>query len=96
MTVMESPVLTVTTAPEAYDGFGTKTVQVLGEKTHRVEGVIHTDRVVRLVATPVRHVQWQRARYASGLYTACEVERWRQIADIVAPWADPLPEEVKA
>ena len=48
----------VTTAPEAYDGFGTFTV-------HEYDG--H-----RLVAIQEPHVAWQTGRYASGLHSPQE------------------------
>lgn len=62
---MADPVLTYTTAPEAYDGFGTQTVKpsVATDKNGQT---------VRLVSTPAEHADWQRGRYASGCHMACD------------------------
>lgn len=49
---------TWTTAPEAYDGFGTKRIRVVGVDKNGSE--------VWEVTTPREHVQWQRDRYYSG------------------------------
>ena len=68
-------VQTVTDAPVAYDGFGTKTVQEIGTSNR--------NQTVRLVATPKEHVEWQRARYGSGNNMAMPPEQWDEIASIV-------------
>lgn len=49
-----------TTAEEAYDGFGTQTVEA-----GRYEAKGKSIRKVEIVD---RHLDWQRARYASGLH----------------------------
>jgi len=49
-----------TTAPEAYDSFGTVTVKVVGS---------FLGKPVRKVAIEPRHVQWHHDRYFSGLHT---------------------------
>jgi hypothetical protein len=54
-------VVTYTTAPVAYDGFGTETLAVVGT----LKG-----KEVRKVDTPEQHVEWQRQRYGSGLHYA--------------------------
>lgn len=53
---------THTTAPEAYDGFGTKTVA--RDHIHDSKGIVRT------VETPSEHIEWQRLRYASGGHLA--------------------------
>ncbi len=52
-------ILTYTDAPVDYDGFGTRTLRVVGTGPRGS---------VRLVETPDLHLEWQRARYASGMY----------------------------
>jgi hypothetical protein len=54
-------VVAVTTAPKAYDGFGTITLApaYLG------------DRDARLVLIREEHCNWQRGRYSSGMYSCC-------------------------
>lgn len=70
---------TYTDAPEDYDGFGTETVKVIG-KTRRG--------MVRMVETPQEHVEWQRLRYASGMYlyaSAAELPRLLETPAIIEP-----------
>lgn len=62
---------TYTDAPERYDGFGTKTVKILG--------TISAGRPVRLVETPDEHIEWQRTRYGSGMYFAADETEWQRI-----------------
>lgn len=50
-----------TDAPEAYDGFGTRTLDIVG---------MRRGNFFREVAIPAEHVDWQTSRYASGLYVA--------------------------
>lgn len=65
-------VTTYTTAPECYDGFGTRTVDP--EAGHLRGGT-----VVRRVETPSRHVEWQRQRYLSGYtYLVADEAKWRE------------------
>lgn len=64
---MSKRIMTFTDAPVAYDGFGTKTIRVLGKRRGKE---------VRIVETPEEHAQWQRDRYASGLYFAFDRRMW--------------------
>jgi hypothetical protein len=64
---MGKRIITFTDAPKAYDGFGTKTLRVLGKRRGKE---------VRIVETPEEHAQWQRDRYASGLYFAFDRRMW--------------------
>ena len=59
--------LTYTTAPEVYDGFGTTTIRIIG---------LFDGKPVRLVETPPEHVDWQRCRYASGMHLGASEEEW--------------------
>jgi len=59
---------TITCAPEAYDSFGTETIEILGKTKRR-------GRAVRLVRTPAQHVEWQRMRYSSGLHLSMDISR---------------------
>lgn len=52
-----------TTAPEAYDGFGTFTIAE--SRAHKGES-----RTTRLVAIRQEHVEWQRGRYGSGFHAS--------------------------
>ncbi len=54
-------VLRYTDAPEAYDGFGTRTIDPNA-------GVDKNGRVIRLVAIEEAHRVWQVSRYESGAY----------------------------
>lgn len=56
-------VKTYTTAPEAYDGFGTRTIETIGT---------FDGKEVRVIETPEEHVQWQRSRNESGMYFAVD------------------------
>lgn len=51
---------TYTDAPPEYDGFGTRT-----ENPNVGTGLRGA---IRSVLTPAEHVEWQRQRYASGMY----------------------------
>jgi hypothetical protein len=68
---------TLTTAPDDYDGFGTRTVRIAGwlQRTDR------EPEEVRLVETPEEHVDWQRGRYSSGIYLVNTPEQWRKTVD---------------
>jgi hypothetical protein len=65
---------TVTDAPESYDGFGTETIETLG---------MTKKGPVRKVDTPEVSVDWQRQRYASGLYLYCSLAQWEEIKDLI-------------
>jgi hypothetical protein len=54
-----SPTTLYTSAPEAYDGFGTTTLKVVG-------GCNQSRNPVRLVQVEPEHREWQTARYDSG------------------------------
>ena len=65
-------VRTFTTAPVDYDGFGTVTLKSPAGCTER-------GREVRLVLTPPEHVNWQRARYQSGMHMAVDDAEWQKL-----------------
>jgi hypothetical protein len=66
---------TYTSAPESYDGFGTRTV--------RIAGYDKRDRPIRLVETPDEHAEWQRNRYYSGaVYLVVSETEWRKLVDL--------------
>ena len=67
--------ITITDAPESYDGFGTVTRATIG--------VTRKGAPVRQVATPAEHSEWQRMRYASGMYLRATEDRWREVADLL-------------
>src|ERR1700744_4961641 len=50
-----------TTAPAAYDGFGTREIDADAGRDHRGQ-------VVRKVAIEAQHLDWQERRYGSGLH----------------------------
>lgn len=75
-------VKTWTDAPEAYDGFGTRTVEIVG-----IHETALGKRLVRLVETPSQHAGWQRSRYESGLYLCADEEKWERFKR----WIQPLP-----
>lgn len=60
---------TFTDAPTDYDGFGTTTIKLTGEKTNRGP--------VREVSTPKKHANWQRNRYESGCYLALDPDKYQ-------------------
>jgi len=74
---MTGHTITITDAPPDYDGFGTRDVGPVGELGTTKRGPL------RRVATPDRHVEWQRTRYSSGLHIACSPEKFAEIADLV-------------
>ena len=63
-------VRTWTTAPEAYDGFGTVTVGYTG--------IDSRGKTLREVETPTAHVTWQRARYGSGMHVGLDSHEWAE------------------
>ena len=63
-----------TTAPEAYDGYGTKTVEQAGTW---VSG--NGKRLpVRKVKIEHESFEWQVARYSSGLHSLMDEEQYRE------------------
>jgi hypothetical protein len=66
----EPRIVTYTTAPAEYDGFGTRIEQVMGT---------YNGHIVRRVTTPERHVRWQRDRYGSGLFSSWSEQDWQQV-----------------
>ncbi len=71
----------LTDAPEVYDGFGTKTIGIVGTSKR------HGGNAVRRVAIERDHFEWQTGRYASGSYyytsERCPVESWVRFGDWV-------------
>ena len=55
-----------TSAPESYDGFGTKTIQ---ENVYRN---VTKDQSLRLVEIEESALQWQTMRYSSGNHFYCQ------------------------
>jgi len=71
----------VTSAPEAYDGFGAATVEWMPYVSRPGQ----TNRY-RVVSIPDEHADWQRGRYASGLYprlTRADFAEWVQLGLVV-------------
>lgn len=68
---MTETTLTYTDAPTDYDGFRTHTIRIVGKLCGKE---------VRLVETPTEHVNWQRARYASGMYLSANQDEWEKLA----------------
>ncbi len=69
----------VTNAPEAYDGFGTETVEAI---LHWMDRGMHTRyRRVRILE---EHLDWQTARYRSGMYGAMTPEEWLKFREQIA------------
>jgi hypothetical protein len=75
---------TWTSAPEQYDGFGTMTVQP--------DCGVYCGRTIREVWTPLRHLTWQRLRYASGLHTVADGTEWQAIQASPAYQRDNAPQ----
>jgi hypothetical protein len=62
---------TWTSAPVDYDGFGTVTVEA--------DCGVYCGKPIRKVETPLKHLNWQRDRYGSGLHTAASAVEWNLI-----------------
>lgn len=61
-----------TTAPEAYDGFGTKSRGVVA---------MDNDKPVRMVEINPEHLNWQEGRYGSGMHCSCTLHDYLQFCD---------------
>jgi hypothetical protein len=73
----------VTDAPQAYDGFGTRTVRVVGTTRHGD---------VRQVETPDEHARWQECRYCSGgVYIVANEAQWADLAPFLLKIGDLKP-----
>ena len=73
---MNETVNLITSAPEALDGFGTRTVEHLPYRSRAKRAQY------RLVAIRADVVDWQAARYSSGQHTALppgEFETWVEL-----------------
>jgi len=66
-----------TTAPEDYDGFGTRTVETIGKG---VRG-----KAWRLIETPAEHINWQKGRNGSGLHPTWSREEWEEQKEFYFP-----------
>lgn len=64
-----------TTAPEAYDGFGTKTVEAAWTWVSKSNGA---RKPVRKVSIPYEHFEWQSMRYGSGLHPTWTEEQFQE------------------
>ena len=78
-----------TTAPDSYDGFGTKTVATGWNWQNKSPTLLNlTVKPVRKVAIKPEHFQWQSSRYGSGMHpTWTEVQfqeerRYGYIVDV--------------
>lgn len=71
----DPPIRIYTDAPESYDGFGTRTIDVVGTSTR--------GNPVRLVEVLPVHLEWQRSRYLSGLYISATEEQWPQMQSCI-------------
>lgn len=71
----EEEAITYTTAPEDYDWFGTRTVEIAGTYL----GTNNKQKPVRKVTGPKFRVEAQRDRYASGLHLAVDEKEWRKL-----------------
>jgi hypothetical protein len=67
---MSQTIELVTTAPESYDGFGTRTVEPLSYRS-RANGQRY-----RVVTVRADAADWQAARYASGHHAALPREEF--------------------
>lgn len=64
-----------TTAPEAYDGFGTKTIEVVGDWVSKSNG---QRKPVRKVQIDPEHFNWQSMRYSSGMHPTWTEEQFQE------------------
>jgi hypothetical protein len=83
-----------TTAPEVYDGFGTRTLDPDA-------GTTDSGRTLRRVAIEDRHLEWQDGRYGSGLHCCVGVMEARKYPQLyrlrdMAPASGPVVEETPA
>lgn len=60
-----------TTAEEAYDGFGTRTVEA--------GRYVSKGKPIRKVEVEDAHLDWQRARYFSGLHLCVPEDEFREL-----------------
>lgn len=67
----------VTTAPESYDGFGTRTVELLPLQSHKGEQF-------RAVYIEPDNLDWQKGRNGSGNHATFDMEQWEEFKDSVA------------
>ncbi len=67
-----------TDAPESYDGFGTRTIQTLRAK--RQDG---RESSLRVVQIDDEYDDWQRGRYASGLYQSLDTRGFEMLFERV-------------
>jgi hypothetical protein len=73
-----------TSAPPEYDGFGTMTLYDSGEENGERAYPGARPVRVRYVLIDVRHSEWQRGRYASGMYAAVESDDGPSAKDVEA------------
>lgn len=69
--LMVEGLIRVTNAPVRADGFGTQTVEALDVRGPR-------DERYRRVAIRPEHLEWQTARYQSGMWAACTEEQFAE------------------
>ncbi len=66
----ETAVIRYTTAPESYDGFGTRTLAVMGKVY---------ENTIRRVEIKLQHLDWQECRYASGLHYSNTEDEYQRL-----------------
>ena len=72
-TAMKKYVERYTTAPEAYDGFGTKTIEIVGYYRN------DPTRPVRKISVNPDHLDWQSGRNGSGLHPTWTEEQFQEL-----------------
>lgn len=64
-----------TTAPESYDGFGTRTIETGWNWVSKSNGA---RRPVRKIVIQDDHLDWQRCRNSSGLHPTWTEEQFKE------------------
>lgn len=72
---MENEIIFYTNAPESYDGFGTKTLEITNYIDQRKNPV-------RKISVPERAVVWQKNRNSSGMNVTIEADEFDNVKDI--------------
>ncbi len=72
-----------TTAPAEYDGFGTHTLETLGDTKY--------GQPLRKVSVRSDFIEWQTQRYLSGMYAAMGQADYDALKDIIMAHAETSP-----
>ena len=72
----EMYVIFYTNAPESYDGFGTKTIELTEYVDHK-----NQNKPVRKIEVADKNIQWQKQRNMSGNYTILDEQEWEKWKD---------------